>query len=106
MGEKAKSLGLRDRRQKAPFELHHYTLYVFRTVRTRRIAPWILMFAPPDLYLIGLAISGSIILYPGGNMAYIDALFFASGCATQSGLNTLGKPSSSFRSGVAKTRAE
>lgn len=28
-------------------------------------------------------------MYPGGNMAYIDALFFASGAATQSGLNTI-----------------
>ena len=93
MGEKAKSPGLGDRRQKTPFELHHDTLYVCRTVRN---APWILMFAPLDLYIIGLAIFGSIILYPGGNMAYIDALFFASGCATQSGLNTLGEPSSSL----------
>ena len=40
------------------------------------------------LYLLGLTIFGSIVLYPGGNLDYIDALFFASGCATQSGLNT------------------
>lgn len=41
-----------------------------------------------DLYILSLAILGSIIIYPAGNLAYIDALFFASGCATQSGLNT------------------
>lgn len=41
------------------------------------------------LYMLGLTIFGSIVLYPGGNLDYIDALFFASGCATQSGLNTV-----------------
>ncbi|KAF2276492.1 potassium transport protein TRK1/TRK2 [Westerdykella ornata] len=40
-------------------------------------------------YIIGMALLGSIIIYPAGNMAYIDALFFASGAATQSGLNTI-----------------
>lgn len=41
-----------------------------------------------DLYIMSLAIVGSILLYPVGNIDYIDALFFGSGCATQSGLNT------------------
>lgn len=41
-----------------------------------------------DLYLIGITILGSILLYPAGNMRYIDALFFSAGAATQSGLNT------------------
>ena len=40
-------------------------------------------------YLIGLTIIGSVMLYPAGGMAYIDALFFGAGMATQSGLNTL-----------------
>ncbi|KAK2865110.1 hypothetical protein FQN49_003902 [Arthroderma sp. PD_2] len=40
-------------------------------------------------WIIGVTLVGSIILYPGGNMAYVDALFFASGAATQSGLNTI-----------------
>lgn len=35
-----------------------------------------------------MTIVGSIILYGSDNMDYIDALFFASGSATQSGLNT------------------
>jgi hypothetical protein len=35
-----------------------------------------------------MALIGSVILYPAKNMDYIDALFFASGGATQSGLNT------------------
>ncbi|KAK0663342.1 Potassium transport protein 1 [Lasiodiplodia hormozganensis] len=41
------------------------------------------------LYLILMTILGSILLYPAGGMDYIDALFFASGAATQSGLNTI-----------------
>lgn len=41
------------------------------------------------VYILAWAIIGSIILYPGGRMHYIDALFFASGAATQSGLNTI-----------------
>ncbi|KAM5507715.1 low affinity potassium transporter [Microsporum canis] len=40
-------------------------------------------------WIIGVTLVGSIILYPGGNMTYVDALFFASGSATQSGLNTI-----------------
>ncbi|KAF3479458.1 high-affinity potassium transport protein [Arthroderma uncinatum] len=40
-------------------------------------------------WIIGVTLVGSIILYPAGNMSYIDALFFASGSATQSGLNTI-----------------
>jgi len=40
------------------------------------------------LYMIGMTIAGSIILYPGGGgMTYINALFFAAGSVTQSGLN-------------------
>jgi hypothetical protein len=35
-----------------------------------------------------MTIVGSILLYPAGRMRYIDALFFAAGSATQSGLNT------------------
>jgi len=38
--------------------------------------------------MISLTIVGSIILYPAKNIAYVDALFFSSGAATQSGLNT------------------
>jgi potassium uptake Trk family protein len=41
------------------------------------------------LYLIGMSLLLSVILYGIGGMAYIDALFFASGSATQSGLNTV-----------------
>ena len=41
-----------------------------------------------DIYLTAWCIIGSILLYPAGGMPYIDALFFASGGATQSGLNT------------------
>jgi hypothetical protein len=36
-----------------------------------------------------MAIFGSICLYPNGGIRYIDALFLASGSATQSGLNTV-----------------
>ncbi|KAJ4293347.1 low affinity potassium transporter [Kalmusia sp. IMI 367209] len=41
------------------------------------------------MYIIIMALIGSVVLYPVKNMAYIDALFFASGGATQSGLNTI-----------------
>ena len=49
---------------------------------------------PPslDLYIMSSAIVGSILLYPAGGLAYIDALFFASGASTQSGLNTYARP--------------
>lgn len=42
-----------------------------------------------DFWVIGLSILGSIILYAsaGGQLAYIDALFFATGANTQAGLN-------------------
>jgi len=41
-----------------------------------------------DTYMLGLTILGSILIYPAGVTPYIDALFFAAGAATQSGLNT------------------
>ena len=41
------------------------------------------------IYIIAWVIVGSVILYPGSPLAYIDALFFASGASTQSGLNTV-----------------
>ncbi|KUL92058.1 hypothetical protein ZTR_02378 [Talaromyces verruculosus] len=41
------------------------------------------------VYLISWSLIGSIVLYAGGSMPYIDALFFSSGAATQSGLNTI-----------------
>ena len=40
-----------------------------------------------DMYLISWAIVGSVMLYAAGGLAYIDALYFSSGAATQSGLN-------------------
>ncbi|KAF7125452.1 hypothetical protein CNMCM5793_001691 [Aspergillus hiratsukae] len=41
------------------------------------------------IYIIAMTLITSIILYPGNNFAYIDILFFCSGAATQSGLNTV-----------------
>ena len=40
-------------------------------------------------YIISLGFITSIIIYPGNKLAYIDALFFSAGAATQSGLNTV-----------------
>ena len=40
-------------------------------------------------YIITWAFVGSVILYPGSKLAYIDALFLSAGAATQSGLNTV-----------------
>jgi hypothetical protein len=41
-----------------------------------------------DIYIIAVAILGAIVVYPEKNMSFIDALFFCTGSATQSGLNT------------------
>ena len=41
------------------------------------------------LYMLGLTIAASIMLYGAGFMPFIDALFFGAGTATQSGLNTI-----------------
>lgn len=41
------------------------------------------------VYIISWAMLGSVIVYPGSDIAYIDALFFAACAATQSGLNTV-----------------
>lgn len=41
------------------------------------------------LYICGMIILGSVLVFAIGGMAFIDALFFASGAATQSGLNTI-----------------
>lgn len=40
-------------------------------------------------YIISCAIIGSILIYPVKTVKYIDALFLASGAATQAGLNTV-----------------
>lgn len=40
-------------------------------------------------YIISMTFLSSIIIYPGTELAYIDALFFSAGAATQSGLNTV-----------------
>ena len=40
-------------------------------------------------YMIGMSIFVSVVIYGIGGMHYIDALFFASGACTQSGLNTI-----------------
>jgi Trk-type K+ transport system membrane component len=42
-----------------------------------------------DAYIIFHTLLGSVIMYAGSDLRYIDALFFASGAATQSGLNTV-----------------
>ncbi|KKZ61220.1 hypothetical protein EMCG_04175 [[Emmonsia] crescens] len=40
-------------------------------------------------YIICCALACSVVLYPTGNMQYIDALLFGAGSATQSGLNPI-----------------
>lgn len=77
--------------QEASPQLHHNTLCARRPFPLMVFSPTLLMFADSyttDLYILALAVIGSILLYPAGGLAYIDALFFASGAATQSGLNT------------------
>jgi hypothetical protein len=41
------------------------------------------------IYIISTILITSIIIYPGSDLKYIDALFFSAGAATQSGLNTV-----------------
>ncbi|KAH7336336.1 cation transport protein-domain-containing protein [Rhexocercosporidium sp. MPI-PUGE-AT-0058] len=41
------------------------------------------------IYLVSLAFASSLILFAGGGVQYVDALFFGSGAVTQSGLNTI-----------------
>ncbi|KAL5049421.1 hypothetical protein BDW71DRAFT_175853 [Aspergillus fruticulosus] len=41
------------------------------------------------IYIISISLLTSIIIYPGNDLEYIDALFFSAGAATQSGLNTV-----------------
>ncbi|PWY79213.1 putative potassium ion transporter [Aspergillus heteromorphus CBS 117.55] len=41
------------------------------------------------VYIIAVSLIGSIIIYPGTQLSYIDALFQSAGAATQSGLNTV-----------------
>ncbi|KAK1094117.1 low affinity potassium transporter [Friedmanniomyces endolithicus] len=41
------------------------------------------------MYIIGCTIIGSILIYPAGGLAYIDALFFTAGASTQAGLNSV-----------------
>ena len=41
------------------------------------------------LYIGGMALLGSLLIFAMGGIPYIDALFFGSGAATQSGLNTI-----------------
>lgn len=40
-------------------------------------------------YIISMGLITSVIVYPGSSLAYVDALFFSAGAATQSGLNTV-----------------
>lgn len=68
------------------------------------VGRWLLSLVPRDLcrkrprfnylmvhylYLLGMSIAGSIILYGSSFIPYNDAIFFAVGAATQSGLNTI-----------------
>jgi hypothetical protein len=66
-------------------ELYHDALYAFRNIVAcmRRGGLTCL-----DTYIIGMSLLASVLIYPAGEMAYVDALFFGSGAATQSGLNT------------------
>jgi len=42
-----------------------------------------------DIYIISSALIGSLLIFAGGDIAYVDALFFASGACTQAGLNVI-----------------
>ena len=42
-----------------------------------------------DIYIISSALLGSLLIYAGKDISYIDALFFATGACTQAGLNPI-----------------
>jgi hypothetical protein len=42
-----------------------------------------------DVYIVTCSLVGSLLIYAGGNITYIDALFFATGGSTQAGLNPI-----------------
>lgn len=71
--------------QEASAQFYNYSLY---TLPLFDVKEYCTDKVVTDLYILSLTIIGSILLYPAGGLAYIDALFFASGVATQSGLNT------------------
>ena len=73
--------------QKASPQFHYYSLYVLMLGVDSHVNLNADEHAS-DLYILSVTIIGSILLYPAGGLNYIDALFFASGTATQSGLNT------------------
>jgi hypothetical protein len=64
-------------------KLHYSSLYVWEESWCRGHVN-----SDVDAYIIFQTLLGSVVMYSGSNLAYIDALFFASGSATQSGLNT------------------
>lgn len=80
----------------SPFKKRHLSfITVHCKMQSRKASPALVTIgrtdwwrAVIDIYITGITILGSILLYPAGNMRYIDALFFSAGAATQSGLNT------------------
>jgi len=51
---------------------------------------WLLFYADirfPDIYIISCVLIGSLLILAGGDIAYIDALYFAGGSCTGAGLN-------------------
>jgi len=62
----------------------------FRTlVPTKLSRPHFNFITIHYMYLIGMTIIGSVIIYPALNINYTNAIFMAAGSATQSGLNTV-----------------
>ncbi|RPB16758.1 hypothetical protein P167DRAFT_191726 [Morchella conica CCBAS932] len=59
------------------------------TRRIKRLLSTRPNFMAMHYYYLGLCILlGSILIYIPGGVPFVDAIFFASGAATQSGLNT------------------
>jgi len=47
------------------------------------------MFLMQDIYIISNTLFGSLMIYAGRDISYINALFFAAGACTQAGLNPI-----------------
>jgi hypothetical protein len=64
---------------KAAVQLHHPALYFSHSMDRLTL----------DVYIIASVLVGSLLIFAGGDIAYIDALVFAGGSSTGAGLNPI-----------------
>ena len=47
------------------------------------------MFVETDIYIIGSMLIGSLLIFAGKEITYIDAMLFAAGATSQAGMNPI-----------------